>query len=184
MTKQRSLLALACACALGMTASESMQAVGVHRQARNVRSSNARIHEVLRYALTRSPSFQDVVATLDLLDRVVYIEEGQCRHREQRSCLQLIPGGKNLLVQVDPRLPLRAVVGQLAHELYHAVEIAREPGVADPAALETLYQRIGEPGCFLRSDHCWETRAARAFEALVMRQLSGPPTVRGELPNS
>src|SRR5262249_31845071 len=91
--------------------------------------SNARIQEVLRYALARSESFQDLIATMDLFDRVVYVEEGQCRHGEHRACLQLMPGGKNVLVQIDPRQPMRAVVAQLAHELYHAVEVAREPDV-------------------------------------------------------
>jgi hypothetical protein len=83
------------------------------------------------------------------------------------------PGGRNLLVLVNPRLQRTEVVGQLAHELYHAVEIAREPDVVDADSLRDLYRRIGEHGCEQNSDICWETRAAVAFEALVLRQLHG-----------
>jgi hypothetical protein len=142
--------------------------------ATHVRSDNDLILEVLRYAIVHSPSFVDLIDTLDQLDRVVYIEEGSCHHRELRACLQMMstPGGKNLLVRVDPRQPTRSVVTQLAHELYHAVEIAREPAVVDVAALRDLYKRIGQRSCFNEANPCWETRAAVAFEALVARQLS------------
>jgi len=139
----------------------------------HVHTGNVRIREVLSYAIERSPSFRDLLATLNLFDRVVYVEEGPCRHREQRGCVQLMrtPGGRNLLVHIDPRQPINAVVGQLAHELYHAMEIAREPNVVNPSSMRELYRRIGEHACFEDSDDCWETRAALAFEALVLRQL-------------
>jgi hypothetical protein len=142
--------------------------------ATHVRSDNDRILEVLLYAIGRSPSFIDLIETLEQLDRVVYIEEGTCHHRELRACLQMMstPGGKNLLVRIDPRQPIRSVVAQLAHELYHAVEIAREPEVVDAGSLRDLYERIGERSCFSEANPCWETRAAVAFEALVARQLS------------
>lgn len=175
MTKPMQRLILACVCAAtipvrGPVLTASTQFIPAH-----VRTSNARIEEVLQYALQRSPSFRDVIATLDLLDRVVYIEEGHCRHREQRGCLQLMPGGKNILVQVDPRQIVRSVALQVAHELYHAVEVGREPTVVDAASLQRLYQTIGERSCFTSPDSCWETRAAIAFEALVARQLSDSP---------
>jgi hypothetical protein len=146
--------------------------------ATHIRVANTRISEVLRYARKRSPSFGDLLATLELLDRAVYIEEGHCRHREQRACLVLMPtpGAKNLLIRIDPRQPIRLVVAQLAHELYHAVEIAREPDVVNVASLRDLFGRIGEQRCFSGSDDCWETRAALAFEALVTRELAASRT--------
>jgi hypothetical protein len=116
----------------------------------------------------------DLIETFEQLDRVVYIEEGTCHHRELRTCLQMMstPGGKNLLVRIDPRQPIRTVVAELAHELYHAVEIAREPEVVNVASLRDFYERIGERSCYSEANPCWETRAAVAFEALVARQLS------------
>ena len=176
MTKPLGTL-LVCACLVAPPAGAATK----HRAAdpdSHVRTSNVRIAEVLDFALTRSPSFQDLVATLDFLDRVVYVEEGQCRSREARACLNLTAGASAIVVRIDPRQPIRAVVAQLAHELYHAVEIAREPDVAGAAALNALYERIGERRCFDEGESCWETRAAVAFEALVVRQVSAAKTAK------
>ena len=70
------------------------------------------------------------------------------------------PGGKYLLIRIDSRLPERAVVAQLAHELYHAVEIARGPA-SSTARLSRACDRIGRRGCYQQVDTCWETDAAR-----------------------
>jgi hypothetical protein len=141
----------------------------------NVRVDNNRIREVIEYAIKRSPSFGDLLATLDTLDRIVYIEEGTCHHRELRGCLLLMPtpGGRNIVVRIDPRQPILVVVAQLAHELYHALEVAREPDVVDESGIRSLYEQIGERSCTGNGGDCFETRAAVAFEALVTRQLHG-----------
>jgi hypothetical protein len=140
---------------------------------RHVRSSNQRVHEIIRYALTRSPSFGDLLATLDLFDRVVYVEEGSCTGLEHPSCLYLMSDGHSLAVRIDPRQPIRTAAAELAHELYHAVEIGREPTVVDASTLLALYARIGENACGTHIRHgCWETRAAQAFQELVMRELA------------
>ena len=138
-----------------------------------IRFDNERIGEVFRYATKNSPSFVDLVATLDTLDRLVYVEEGRCGHSEERACLHILraPDSKVLVIRIDPRQPLRSVALQLAHELYHALEVAREPDVVNATGLRDLYERIGERTCFGTADTCWETRAAVAFEALVARQL-------------
>jgi len=145
------------------------------RAGTNVRVDNDRIREVMEYAMKRSPSFGDLLATLDTLDRVVYIEEGACHHHELRGCLQLMstPGGRNILVRIDPRQPIHVVVAQLAHELYHALEAARARDVVDESGIRSLYEQIGERSCTGGGGDCFETRAAVAFEALVTRQLHG-----------
>jgi hypothetical protein len=139
----------------------------------HVRFDNKRIAEVFRYAVNRSPSFEALIETLNLTDRVVYVEEGRCPHPIEHSCLALMPtpNAKNILVRIDPRQPINVVVAQLAHELYHVAEVSKEPAVVDAASLRELYSRIGDRGCFAESDDCWETRAACAFEALVTREL-------------
>jgi len=150
-----------------------------NRAESHIRFNSARISELFRYGMKHSPSFRDLVATLELLDRIVYVEEGSCRQRVITACLQLMPesaGLKKLLVKFDPRQPSRRAVSRLAHELYHAAEVGREADVTDQASLRRLYARIGYRSC-LDSEDCWETRAALAFEALVMEDLggSGPP---------
>src|SRR5262245_38985149 len=95
-----------------------------------VRSTDRQIIEALQYGLEQSPSFRDVVATLDFLGRPVSVERGVCIHRGIRACLRVRAGG-DLVVRVDPEQPIDAVVAQLAHALYHAVEIAKETTVTD-----------------------------------------------------
>jgi len=173
MPKTTRQLFIVLICGLSILSADRVRASGPHKSPSHVRFDNDRIREVFEYAMKRSPSFGDLVATLELLDRVVYVEEGLCRHRQQSGCLVLMPtpGAKNLLVRIDPRQPIRAVVAQLAHELYHALEVAREPAIVDELSLRDLYVRIGER-CLPADDNCWETRAAVAFEALVTRQLN------------
>jgi hypothetical protein len=139
-----------------------------------LRTDNQRISEALAYAIRQAPSFADLVTTLEASDRIVYIEEGRCGRPNVRACLNLMSGhqAKILVVRLDSRQTIRCVVAQLAHELHHALEIAREPEVVDVQTLERLYERIGELSCSSGSDRCHETRAAQAFEALVTRQLS------------
>src|SRR5262245_27144022 len=145
-----------------------------HHLPANIRTDNTRIKEVIEFAVNRSPSFNDLLATFESIDRVVYIEEGTCHHRELRSCLQLLhtPGGNDILVRIDPRQPTPAVVRQLAHELYHALEVGREPDVVDPDGLRVLYERIGKRSCDSNAADCFETRAAVTFERLVGQQLA------------
>jgi hypothetical protein len=141
-----------------------------------IRLSNGRIEEIFRYAMRKSPSFGELVATIELLDRVVYVEEGSCRPHSRAGCLHMMPAAaeaKNLLIRFDSRQPIRLAAAALAHELYHALEIAREKTVTDPASLRQLFARIGERSCPQESDDCWETRAATAFEALVLSELVG-----------
>jgi hypothetical protein len=162
---------LAC---LSLDASRSMHAAKYDDEGRHIRFNNGRIAEVFRYAMKKSPAFDDLVQTLELQDRIVYIEEGRCLRRPVTSCLQLTPDGKYIQVRIDPREPIKLVVARLAHELYHASEIARERNVVDDTSLQALFGRIGfENKSCSRPDHCWETRAAVAFEALVTRELNG-----------
>jgi hypothetical protein len=179
MNKPMHVLTLACACALIVPVRGPVLAAASRAVSAHVRTSDARIAEALHYALKRSPSFGDLIATFDFVDRDVDIEEGHCQHREPHACLQLMPGGRNIQVQVDPRQTLRAVALQIAHELYHALEVGREPAVVDAASFRSLYEVIGERNCVTSPDRCWETRAAVAFEALVERQLATvpPPSV-------
>ena len=145
-----------------------------------VRTDSERIAEVMRHGVKHSPSFGDLLATFDSLDRVIYVEEGKCRHRQMRACLQLVADSRNMLVRIDVRQTSDSVVAQLAHELYHALEIAREPDVVDAPSLRSFYSKIGERSCDDDESDCFETRAALAFDALVTQQLKSWHPVNAE----
>jgi hypothetical protein len=163
-----------CSCVMALLLIPRLDVIGAGGDHGRIRLYNARISEVFRLARQRSPSFDDLVVTLEQLDRIVYIQEGRCRHGEARSCLQIMPtpGAGNLVIRLDPRQSIVAVVEQLAHELYHAAEIARSPEVRDTASARELFGRIGERSCIADSDDCWETRAAVAFERVVRQQFT------------
>jgi hypothetical protein len=144
-------------------------------QLNHIRIENERILEIFRFALHKSDAFQDLVATLEQQDRIVYVEEGSCRHVEVSGCVAPMPtpGGKHLLVLIDPRQSINRASAQLAHELYHASEIARYPDAIDVDSVRQLYARIGRRTCAGSFDDCWETSAALTFERLVWSELSG-----------
>ena len=176
MAKQRQMSLSACL-VVSLVTCQSLQGAQPDLKPPHIRFDNERISEVFRFAVNKSPSFEDLVTTLESQDRLVYIEEGRCPHPDVSSCLQLMStsSGRNIQIRVDPRQAINLVVARLAHELFHASEIAREPDVIDTASLRTLYERIGyrNKTCFNTPEDCWETRAAVVFETLVTKQLNG-----------
>ena len=58
--------------------------------------------------MKQSPSFGDLVATVETLDRLVYIEEGRCGDSEFRACLHIVraPDSRIVLIKIDPRQQL------------------------------------------------------------------------------
>ena len=175
MTHSTFLPVLTLTCVLGLASSPEVQQHQSASPYSRIRFDNARIAEVVRFATRKSTAFEDVIATLEQLNRVVYIEEGHCRDSHVSGCLQLMatPGGGNLVIRIDPRQAITTVAVQLAHELYHASEIAREPRAVDEASARELFSRIGFRTCDKPSDDCWETRAAMTFERLVREELNG-----------
>jgi hypothetical protein len=163
------------AAALSLLAGGALHAAQDDPSESRVRTDNGRLAAVIRYAVQRSPSFVDLLATFETLDRVIYVNEGSCSRLAIHACLQLMPtpSEKTIVVRVALGESIDSVVSQLAHELYHALEVARESDVVDDSSLAELYERIGDQSCLGASGKCLETRAAVAFEALVIRQLNG-----------
>jgi hypothetical protein len=144
-----------------------------------IRVYDARISVVFKMVRRRSAAFHDLVVSLEQLDRVVFIDRGRCRHGGMRACLLVLPapGAATLVVKVDPRQSIGSILGQLAHELYHASEIVRSPDVRNPATARDFFFRVGGRICGNDSDDCWETKAAVAFERLVRHQFDSAVAV-------
>jgi hypothetical protein len=143
----------------------------------HVRFNNDRIREVVQLTLSRSPTFRQLVAAIELSDVIVYIDEGRCREGTLLACLHVLstPGGRRLMIHLDPRQPLMSVAGQLAHELQHAAEIANDASAADEPSVRKLYERIGFQNCPRYGPECWETRTAQNTEASVLKEMSAGP---------
>ena len=118
-----------------------------HRDYPHVRASAARVKEAVAIGTERSATFRSLVEEIDLSDGLVMLEEGDCRFGV-RACLRpdvLVAGPHRLLVivVVPHRAPGCQLIEAIGHELYHAVEVLREPGVRSFADLFSLFQRIG-----------------------------------------
>ena len=76
---------------------------------------------------------------------------------------------------VDLRASDDRLIATIAHELQHALEIARDPNVSTSEAALALYRRISFGGCRAgKSDRC-ETEAALDIEARVNDELGRTP---------
>jgi hypothetical protein len=101
-----------------------------------------------------------VVDTINGTDGIVYVEPGRCR-KHVRACMTLrvaVAGPNRILrIVVDPRKRADCdLMASIGHELWHAVEVLREPSLTSEAALFFFYGRGGRRA----RDGAWETQAA------------------------
>ncbi len=120
---------------------------------------------LLEEGASHSVLIRSQLAVLDASDLVVYITDVfDSNPREPKGKLQFVSAGagtRYVIISLDRcRLSRRERLVLLAHELQHAVEIARDPAVRDVASFKALYSRIG-----------WEVKAGR-FETDGAREAS------------
>jgi hypothetical protein len=130
---------------------------------------------LLREATARSPAVRSLVEALDRSDVIVYLTDAidEDRHRDVVGFLAFLAAGPHiryLVIQLRrwQEAPWERVAS-LAHELQHAMEVARAPEVRSEAALAALYGRIG----WETRAHRFETAEARATGTLVRKELMG-----------
>lgn len=135
-----------------------------------VRAGDASAAALLRGGLSRSATFRAIVATIERSDLIVYVGTGSIRLPGQLQLLAATPGCRHLRVTIRrPGLDTE-MVAWLAHELWHAVEVAQAPEVTDQASLLAFYKRIGYGGSWdgtvesVKAQDIWTTvlREARA----------------------
>jgi hypothetical protein len=137
----------------------------------HVRSVDPLIDALIERGAARSVTIRSLIDILDHSDLIVYIEQRVARdtlgaylpHR------LVARGGVRYVTLVigegSERWQLRAI----AHELQHAVEIARAPEVQRSQDMEGLFKRIGFLGACSRG--CYETREAIAIERRAGQEL-------------
>lgn len=149
--------------AMALAASVSDAAAG------DIRPLQPRAGRLLEDGLRRSPSLAALVADLRESDVVVYVDlEGD--ERQLLGALRFMgaAGGTRFVrVWLQPRSSDHELVPLLAHELQHAVELARTPSARSPEAFEALFQAIGRSGRPGR----YETGAAQEVAERVRGEL-------------
>jgi len=144
-------------------------------EAPHVRSTDARILEMIREGSGRSETFKSLVDALNQLNTIVYVEPGICGFGHYAACLPhtitIGSGFRYLRIVVDPgRAP--DTISLIAHELQHALEIARAPSIQTAADMTALFRSIGRsPSCPRGVPDCYETSAALAIGDAVLNEL-------------
>jgi hypothetical protein len=150
------------------------------RPTQHVRSSDAGILALINSGLARSGTFRQLVDTLNESDVIVYVEPQATRESRQiqRELLDAYlihhvvnqGGYRYLRVVLGARGAERRLIAVLAHELQHAVEIARAPEVRDDAKLEDFFSRSSLSfGC---TGTCYETQDAKDLQRRVSEELA------------
>jgi len=102
-----------------------------------VRSTDKRITALLARGAEQSATFRSLLDTIAATDGIVYVEAGRCGG--VRACLTLklaVAGPYRILwIFVDTRRAACDVIVSIGHELWHAVEVLREPSIRSDGAL-------------------------------------------------
>ena len=143
----------------------------LHDAGRRVRALTPRLAEALESGARRSPTFQQLLRTLQPQDVIVqFLDEPDLRPPTAAQLMIIpVPGEVRFVrVQVANRRDGDDLVALLGHELVHAIEVAREPQVRDAKTLKELYTRIGFGLERLRQ---YDTHEANLVEGRIRREL-------------
>jgi hypothetical protein len=138
---------------------------------RRVRSGDPSIAGLIEHAITHSPTFKRLVATVDASNGIVYVQSGRCPGRIV-ACLPLsmTSGGGNryMRIVVDrERIDSDGqLLGSIGHELQHAIEVLSDRFVANSTEMYFFYRRYAPT----ERDR-FETRDATYAGMAVEREL-------------
>ena len=128
----------------------------------------------------RSPTFRKLVEELEASDWIVFVQGGSCRLAGVTGCLLHQVGSYDALrylrvVVSEPFGSDDETIATVGHELQHAVEVVRAPGISDAGDIRQLYRRIGYVSIRRRVagqiGEVYETGNAIRAGATVLREL-------------
>ena len=130
---------------------------------------------LLQAGNARSATFRRLTQALERGDVVVYVATHQLNLPGQLQFVSATPGGRYLRVSVRVPGLDNDLLSWLAHELWHAVEIAGAPEVKDELSLLRFYERV--PGGFRTGvaarAEVVETGKAQKIRTIVLGELRG-----------
>jgi hypothetical protein len=140
---------------------------------RHVRASEPRILALIDAGISRSATFSGLIAALEESDVIVYIEPKLTRQALGGYLAHNITTAgayRYLHVSIETAGSEGRLIPLLAHELQHAVEVARAPDAVDTESLRQLFVRLAVAfGC--AGTTCSETQAAKDVERVVREEL-------------
>lgn len=140
--------------------------------ASHVRSTDPKILTLIDAGISRSAAFRNLIAMLNESDVIVYIEPKLTRQGLAGYLSHhVVARGqyRYLRIVIEIAGSERRLVSLLAHELQHAVEVARAPEARDSESIERLFSRLAiKFGCGIS---CFETKAAMHVEHVVEKEF-------------
>jgi predicted solute-binding protein len=143
-----------------------------------VKPADAELRRLVLSGHARSATFRALMDEIHHTNVVVVIQFGLCAKGRVRSCVSHVEGDsrqRHIAVKVNTRTTDDRLIATIAHELHHALEIAREPDVTNSAQALALYRRIAIGRCGEGLDERCETEAALQIEARVNEELARGP---------
>lgn len=129
----------------------------------------------------RSATFRALIAEIHQTNVIVAIQFGLCANGRVRSCVTNVDGDerqRHVRIKVNTRTTDDRLIATVAHELQHALEIAREPQVWNAQQALALYRRIGIGKCREGLSERCETQAALEIERSVNDELAQAKSLR------
>jgi hypothetical protein len=130
-----------------------------------IRPESALLTSAMTTAFERSATFRSFVERIEQSDVIVHLTCGRFKSGTlagQTSLGSAGPAVRYVRVQVLCELSQPVLVGILAHELQHVVEIASTPSVVDNKSFARLFSTIGFSTCLSVGREQFETSAAMA----------------------
>jgi hypothetical protein len=125
-------------------------------------------------ATRRSPAVRALIDQLEGLDLTVYIRVRSFDQFDLEGRVGILAGAdthRYLVIELARGRTGDMQIATLAHELFHATEIAREPSVVDVPSLAALYARIGIETDNHGGRRTFETEGAAAAGQQTRREL-------------
>ena len=140
---------------------------------RKVRGTHPEIQALIAQGMRRSATFAALLFELDTTDVIVYVERVHNLPAVIAGRLLLVSATANqryVRIQLGTGGTTADAIATLAHELQHAIEVGKSPGVRDQDALARLYKRIGRNSL---GAHTYDTLAAQNMGKRVRKEIDG-----------
>ena len=135
---------------------------------------DAALRDMVDEATRRSPAIRALRAQLEASDVTVYIRTRVFTQADLDGHVALLAVNgayRYLVIELSCARSTLSQMATLGHELFHAVEIAREPSVVDNRTLAALYTRIGRQTGDTVGRQTFETDAAANAGVQARREL-------------
>jgi len=141
----------------------------------HVRAESSEMRELIAETALRSPTFRALVDEIDGSDVIVYVRPRLLPSASLEGRIGFVAsqaGTRFLAIELAVPRGRNEHMATLAHELQHAIEIARAPWVVGPATLARYYSQIGIAIANDPVAATFESEAARAVGARVRREIA------------